>query len=80
MARKIIRAGIVAVLAGAALTVAVPANAYIVGPFGQEYITTYYSNAQHTTEVGQIISGACGFSETGTTSAYSTTFQYACSG
>jgi hypothetical protein len=80
MARKIIRAGIVAVFAGAAMTVAVPAHAYQVGPYGQEYIVTYFSNAQHTTEVGQLVYGSCGYSDTGTTSAYSTTVQYACSG
>jgi hypothetical protein len=86
MTRKIIYAGIIAVLAGSALTAAVPAQAS--QPLqarpgvnqGYEYIDTYYSDAQKTTVVGKYAWGSCGNYSTGNTySPYYTTFSYQCS-
>jgi hypothetical protein len=87
MNKKIIHAGIIAVLAGSALTAAVPAQASqpsrarpAVNP-GYEYIDTFYSDAQKTTVVGKYAWGACGNYSTGNTySPYYTTFSYQCSG
>jgi len=82
MTRKIIHAGIIAVLAGSSLTAAVPAHASQVRPNvaqGYEYIDTYYSNAQKTVVIGKYAWGACGNYSTGTTSSYFTVFSYQCS-
>ena len=81
MARKIIRAGMVAVLAGAALAAGVPAQASQIRPDvvqGYEYITTFYSNAQETTVVGTYAHGSCGNYATGVTSLYHTIVVYQC--
>jgi len=78
MTRKIIRAGIIAAFAVGAVVTAVPAHAYPVGPGGEEYQTTYYSSPTHVTVVGVVRSGSCGYSATGTTSAYSTTIIMEC--
>jgi hypothetical protein len=81
MARKVIRAGIVAVLAGSALAAAVPAQASQIRPGvvqGYEYITTFYSNAQETTVVGTYAHGSCGNYDTGVTSLYHTIVVYQC--
>ena len=82
MAKKIIRAGIVAVLAGATLMAALPAQATQIRPHfpqGEEYLLTYYSNAQETTIVGEYAYGSCPKSYvTGTSSAYYTVHVYQC--
>jgi hypothetical protein len=81
VARKIIRAGIVAVLAGSALAAAAPAHASQIRPGvvqGYEYVTTFYSNAQETTVVGTYAHGSCGNYATGVTSLYHTINVYQC--
>jgi len=82
MTRKIIRAGMVAVLAGSAIVAAVPAQASQIRPRvnqGDEYIDTYYSNAQETIIVGKYAWGSCGNYSTGDTDTpYYTLFWYNC--
>jgi hypothetical protein len=83
MARKIIRVGIVATLAGAALAAGLPAHAMQISPRitpGVEYVFTYYSNAQETTVIGERFFGSCGNYLTGTSSEYSTARSYLCPG
>jgi len=83
MARKIIRPVIVAALAGAALTAALPAQATQASPRvaqGTEIYVTYFSNAQETTVVGSHWYGSCGLGSTGTTSSYYMVHEYLCPG
>jgi hypothetical protein len=83
MARKLTRTRIAAaVLAGTALAGGVPAPAQA-GPriaYGQEDVFTYYSNAQHSTIVGQHFLGSCvpASASWGTFSKYSTLYEYSC--
>ena len=78
MARKIIRPVIVAALAGAALTAALPAQASPRVAQGTEIYVTYFSNAQETTVVGSHWYGSCGLGSTGTTSSYYMVHEYLC--
>jgi hypothetical protein len=81
MARMIIHAGIIAVIAGSTLAAALPAQAMQIRPQvtqGLEYVDTWYSNAQETTVVGTRHYGSCGLSVTGVTSPYMTLSFYLC--
>jgi hypothetical protein len=78
MIRKIVQTGVVAmVLAGTAIIGSgLPAHAKTqTEPIGLRDITWFYSNAQHTTTVGEVVIGeaGCASSRWGTTSAYSLT-------
>jgi hypothetical protein len=75
MIRKIAQTGVVAtVLAGTAVIGSgLPAHAKTnAEPEGLQDITWFYSNAQHTTTIGEVIIGeaGCASSRWGTTSSY----------
>jgi hypothetical protein len=75
MTRKTARAGVVAmVMAGTAIMGSgLPAQAKTnTEPVGVQDITWFYSNAQHTTTIGEVITGeaGCPSSRWGTTSIY----------
>jgi hypothetical protein len=83
MIGKCARAGIAAlVLGSSALAVgAVPAQAQVRPgqlPGDREVEIFYYSSAAKTTVVGVESYGNCGFSFSGTSSAYSTVTSYVC--
>jgi hypothetical protein len=83
MAGKIVRTGIVAVLAAIPLATGLPATAAHASPRvgqGEEIVVTYYSSAQETTIVGERAYGSCGLYETGTTSVYYSVNEYLCPG
>jgi hypothetical protein len=83
MKRKFARTGIAALVVGSTVMAgsALPAQAKPELNFGTEYVTTYWSNAQHTTFVGERVLGYgenCQNYSYGSTSAYVTYSTYPC--
>lgn len=83
MKRKFARAGIAALVLGGIAMVgnSSPAQAKPGLNFGTEYVTTYWTNAQHTTFVGERVIGYgqnCQNYTYGSTSAYATYSTYPC--
>jgi hypothetical protein len=80
MLRKLTRTGMAMVLAGAAVaSTGLPAQAQMKPRVGQgeEVVILYYSNAQHTTLVGEHEFG-CVYYTWGTESSYTSGNEYLC--
>jgi hypothetical protein len=83
MVRKLVPTGIAglvlvsAVVAGVGSPVAHVAATPRINP-GTEFEIFYYSNAQHTNNIGERTYGACGNSFWGKVSSYQVSYEYYC--
>jgi hypothetical protein len=84
MVRKLAPTGIAALVLASAIVAGVntPAQAHVAAKpgytAGTEFEIFYYSNAQHTDNIGEWTYGACGTSFWGTRSSYQVAYQYYC--